>query len=121
MTEDEIVTKLFEIREWANGAIVTLQSDDPSVYASAGGTWWAMGQYTERGIREGKPYFNLIGELPEPTTSAVSWDGFQWIFFDKASQGIYSSDEDVPRPGDATTWAVMQDGIAPAPDVWEGK
>ncbi len=82
------------------------------------GTSSAIGIYTERGIFNGKNYYNLEGEIDSTANNAIFTNGFGiWRMSNAAGTLLYSSLNDVPYPWDAP-WQVTS-GVFPAPVVAE--
>ena len=87
-----------------------------SVLVSDAGTIAAKGTYTKRGVNNGKPYYNLVGEPDVFDIMSVFWSGGAWDITDE--DALYTSDEDVAFPWQVTTWNLIN-GSAPVPTVSE--
>jgi hypothetical protein len=98
----------------------TLQITTP-VIVSGAGTSAANGTYTYRGQAFGRAYYNLVGQLDDPTSAAMVWNGdAAWNIYDIGGANVLyqSSNGDVAFP-----WLAVFapfDGSSPAPTVTAG-
>ena len=98
-----------------NGSYGLATVDYNAVVVSGAGTIAANGTYTKRGVNNGKPYYNLVGEPDTFDIMSVFWDGGgAWSITDEDT--LYTSDEDVAFPWQVTTWS-MSNGNAPVPTL----
>jgi hypothetical protein len=93
----------------------TPSPSNPSAIVSGAGTAAANGVYTYRGLNDGKPYYNKLGDPDEPL------NGIRWVsqvlawFIADVGGDLYLSTDDVAFPWLATF--DVQDGDPPAPTV----
>jgi hypothetical protein len=88
--QDGSLAQPWLVTDWASDAgtdpapTVTAQIRHPAVFVGGAGTPEADGIYTERGVANGKPYYNLLGQADAPTTYAIYWDDItlQWHLSD---------------------------------------
>jgi hypothetical protein len=97
-----------------NGSYGLATVEYNAVVVSDAGTISANGAYTERGVNDEKPYYNLVGADDAFDINSVYWAGDAWVIAD--NDPLYTSDEDVAFPWQVTTWS-MSNGDAPAPTL----
>ena len=82
--------------------------------ANGAGSQDANGVYSERGIHNGHPYYNLLGTDDNTVISAISFNGFIWEVWDSGGTLVlYASIDDTAFPWEAT-WEIL-DGLGPLP------
>jgi len=98
---------------------VTIRTEPPvfnAVIVAGGGRAVLNGTYTERGILNNKPYYNLIGEADNNNfaggATGIYWTGSQWQVSLNGSPD-YSSNDDVAFPWLAAF--IVAVGLSPAP------
>jgi predicted butyrate kinase (DUF1464 family) len=97
-----------------NGSYGLATVEYNAVVVSGAGTISANGTYTERGVNDGKPYYNLVGASDTFDINSVYWGGEAWGI--TGEDPLYTSDEDVAFPWQVVTWS-MSSGDAPAPTL----
>ena len=75
----------------------------------------ANGTYTFRGIHNGRPFYNLMGEATSTTLSAVVFGGGQWLMTDSTGNELYQLDAPLLYPWQSF-WVVAS-GKGPPPIV----
>jgi len=85
-----------------------------AVVVAGAGTGSVNGSYTQRGTRNGRPYYNLIGQADNPTVSAVTYNGMGWDIADSGGAPQYTGD--ATNPWDVT-WTLTGTGSDPVPTV----
>jgi hypothetical protein len=89
----------------------------PSALVAGAGSSEVNGTYTPRGTNQGKPYYNLVGQPDDFSSSSIYWGGGTWqITFSDASTAYGTGDEDVPYPWNVVEWLPV-DGAEPVPTV----
>jgi hypothetical protein len=89
------------------------------VVVSGAGATAANKTFTQRGMSNGKPFYNIASNPDNATHHAISWDGTQWNMLTQGGSGggrSYYSTEDVDRPDLVVTW-VQDVGGSPLPTV----
>lgn len=61
------------------------------------------GVYTQRGVHNARPFYNLHSVADDAVTNAISWNGSEWDIY-LGSLSKHLSLDDVPRPDLVTTW-----------------
>lgn len=115
----DLVTLRGEISFIANvnisGGASVAPTQNTAVVAGAG-TALANGSYTARGMRNGKPYYNLLGQPDSNADDVIQWDGAQWVILGVGLAEYYVSPDNVAFPWLATFVSGAL-GVDPAPAV----
>jgi hypothetical protein len=118
----------FEIRQNYNSfrsryrSSETIKLPPPVTYilVTGAGLRWVNGIYTERGLYNGKKYYNLINS-PDIglDMAAITWvTGLErWVIWDVYGDIIYTSSEDVEFPWETTTWIDFTNEYPPPPKL----
>jgi hypothetical protein len=81
--------------------------------ANAGSTS-VNGTYTERGVVDGKSYYNLVGQSNSTSLNVIRWETDTWILYDGSGTPMYSSTQNTAFPWLATVWS-DDNGSTPVP------
>jgi len=89
-----------------------------AVIVSGAGSTEVNGTYTERGEYDGKPYYNLVGELDDIYFSSILWEEGIWYIYDFTGSDFYESLENVSFPWLVEEWDWREaNGVPPAPTL----
>lgn len=91
-----------------------------NILVSGAGTVGANGIYTYRGVSDGKPFYNKVGELTNVEARSIFWLGGAWFIKidvpDEGQLAVYGSSEGVATPDLVSVWTT-EEGILPVPIV----
>jgi hypothetical protein len=90
-----------------------------AVIVSGAGVLALNGTYTERGIFQGKPYYNLVDWPDNEMSNAISFleGDMTWYIWSLDDGGYYASyDNNSQFPWEGTPW-VTANGFDPAPTL----
>jgi len=93
------------------------------IEVSGSGNPLSHGIYDEMGTYNGKPYYNLDGEVGQADTgdpvTGIYWNGTTWGFSywnGVSAEVLFFSTDDVDTPDLVTTWQILL-GTAPVPTI----
>jgi len=88
------------------------------IHVTNAGLRWVNGIYTERGIYNGKKYYNLTNApATNANLAAISWDinTQRWVLWGLDGNIVYTSSQDVEYPWEATLWTDFTGNNPPPP------
>lgn len=105
-------------QKWLGYAAKIATTIPKNIVVSNAGSSVVNETYSYRGLYDGKPYYNVIGQPDDPFSSSIFWLVNEWEITGPGGGVYYLSGDAVDRPSQVSSW-VVDGGNKPAPTVTE--